>query len=46
MRDELLEDDWAYWWEDPAIVWLNQILGDEFPPYRPPSLAAPPARHT
>lgn len=35
MRDELLRDDWAYWHNDPAILYLNRILGDEHPPYRP-----------
>ena len=38
MRDELLQSDWAYWHSDPAILWLNRLLGDEHPPYVPPDL--------
>jgi hypothetical protein len=38
MRDELLEDDWAYWHDDPAILFLNRLLGDRYPPYVPAGL--------
>ena len=38
MRDELLREDWAYWHDDHAILYLNRILGEDFPPYRPDGL--------
>ena len=37
MRDELLQDDWAYWHDDAAVLYLNRILGDEYPPFVPES---------
>lgn len=35
MRDELLQDDLAYWHNDQAIRWLNSLIGDAYPPFRP-----------
>ena len=35
MRDELLQDDWAYWHDDPGVLFLNRLLGDEYPPHVP-----------
>ncbi len=32
MRDELLSSDWAYWHDDPAVLFLNKLLGDKYPP--------------
>lgn len=34
MRDELLQDDWAYWHDDPAILFLNRMLPGH-PPFIP-----------
>lgn len=34
MRDELLQNAWAYWHDDPAIEFLNRLL-PEFPPFVP-----------
>lgn len=35
MRNELLEDDWAYWHNDPAVDYLNRLLGPGHPPFVP-----------
>lgn len=34
MRDELLREDWAYWHDDPAVLFLNRLLPGH-PPYDP-----------
>jgi hypothetical protein len=34
LRDELLHTDWAYWHDDPGILFLNRILPG-FPPFDP-----------
>lgn len=35
MRDELLQDDWAYWHDDPAVLFLNRLIGETYQPWRP-----------